>query len=235
VRKPQVIPDEDHEVICERVAAVDVAKASGVVCLRTPDPARPGRFVNRIWDNVPATRARIAELGGELLRHQVQMVTLESTSDYWRVWYYVLESIGLAVQLVSASQAKNLKGAAEDRQAGCDVAGPADPARAAAAKLRAAGRDPAGAGLHPGPDRPGAGADPLPAAAGEAARRRHDQDHLGGHRRAEGQVVGGDGGRADRRGTRPAHARRPGQGGRCGPGRTPSPRRWTACSTPITA
>ena len=110
MRKPQVIPDEDHEVVYERVAAVDVAKASGVVCLRTPDPARPGRFVNRIWDNVPATRARIAELGRELLSCQVQMVTLESTSDYWRVWYYVLESVGLAVQLVSASQAKNLKG-----------------------------------------------------------------------------------------------------------------------------
>jgi transposase len=87
-----------------------VAKASGVVCLRTPDPQRPGRFVNRIWDNVPATRARIGELGQELLGHRVQMVTLESTSDYWRIWYYVLESIGLAVQLVSASQAKNLKG-----------------------------------------------------------------------------------------------------------------------------
>jgi hypothetical protein len=39
VRKPQVVPDEDHEVIYERVAAVDVAKASGVVCMRT----RPGR------------------------------------------------------------------------------------------------------------------------------------------------------------------------------------------------
>jgi hypothetical protein len=86
VRKPQVVPDEDHEVIYERVAAVDVAKASGVVCLRTPDPARPGRFVNRIWDNVPAMRARIAELGAELLRCRVQMVTLESTSDYWRIW-----------------------------------------------------------------------------------------------------------------------------------------------------
>jgi transposase len=110
VRKPQVIPDEDHEVIYERVAAVDVAKASGVVCMRTPDPARPGRYANQIWDNVPATRARITELGLELLRHQVQMVTLESTSDYWRIWYYVLESTGLAVQLVSASQAKNLKG-----------------------------------------------------------------------------------------------------------------------------
>jgi len=80
VRKPQVVPDEDHEVIYERVAAVDVAKASGVVCLRTPDPARPGRFVNRIWDNVPAMRAQIAELGAELLRCRVQMVTLESTS-----------------------------------------------------------------------------------------------------------------------------------------------------------
>jgi len=86
VRKPQVVPDEDHEVVYERVAAVDVAKASGVVCMRTPDPQRPGRFVNRIWDNVPATRARIAELGRELLSCQVQMVTLESTSDYWRVW-----------------------------------------------------------------------------------------------------------------------------------------------------
>ena len=110
MRKPQVVPDEDHEVVYERVAAVDVAKASGVVCMRTPDPQRPGRYVNRIWDDVPATRARIAELGGELLRHRVQMVTLESTSDYWRIWHYVLEGIGLAVQLVSASQAKNLKG-----------------------------------------------------------------------------------------------------------------------------
>jgi len=110
VRKPQVVPDEDHEVVYERVAAVDVAKASGVVCMRTPDPARPGRFVNRIWGEVPAMRAQIAELGRELLKHEVQMVTLESTSDYWRIWFYVLEGIGVAVQLVSASQAKNLKG-----------------------------------------------------------------------------------------------------------------------------
>ena len=108
--KPRVVPDEDHEVVYERAAAVDVAKASGVVCVRTPDPARPGRHVNRIWDHVPATRAQIAGLGRELLEHRVQVVTLESTSDYWRIWYYVLESLGLTVQLVSASQAKNLKG-----------------------------------------------------------------------------------------------------------------------------
>ena len=113
MRKPQVVPDEDHEVVYERVAAVDVAKAYVVACMRTPDPGRPGRFVNRIWDDVPATRARITDLGRELPGHQVQKVTLESASDYWRIWYYVLESLGLAVQLVSASQAKNLKGRPE--------------------------------------------------------------------------------------------------------------------------
>ena len=97
MRKPQVIPDEDHAVMYERVAAVDVAKASGVVCMRTPDPARPGRYLNRVWEDVTATRARITELGLELLANNVQMVTLESTSDYWRIWFYVLEGIGLAV------------------------------------------------------------------------------------------------------------------------------------------
>ena len=80
-------------------------------CYRT-GPA--GRFVNRIWEDVPAMRAQIAELGRELLRNKVQMVTLESTSDYWRVWFYVLESTGLAVQLVSRRR-QEPKGAKTDR------------------------------------------------------------------------------------------------------------------------
>ena len=37
-------------------------------------------------------------------------MTLESTSDYWRIWFFVLEACGLAVQLVNAAQAKNLPG-----------------------------------------------------------------------------------------------------------------------------
>ena len=82
--RPRVVPDEDHEVVYQRVAAVDVATASGVVCLRAPDPARPGRFASRVWDHVPAMRAQIAELGAGLLRCRVQMVTLESTPVIWR-------------------------------------------------------------------------------------------------------------------------------------------------------
>jgi len=38
--KPQVIDDEDHERVHDRVAAIDVAKDAGMVCTRTP--TRPG-------------------------------------------------------------------------------------------------------------------------------------------------------------------------------------------------
>ena len=107
--KPQVIEDEEHQRVYERVAAVDVAKATGMVCTRLPDPSRPGRRVNTVWP-VTATMTVIAALGTRLKQEGIQMVTLESTSDYWRIWYYVLEAAGLAVQLVNASQAKNVPG-----------------------------------------------------------------------------------------------------------------------------
>jgi len=35
---------------------------------------------------------------------------MESTSDYWRTWFSVLEAAGLEVQLVNASQTRNLPG-----------------------------------------------------------------------------------------------------------------------------
>jgi transposase len=107
--KPQVIDDEDHERVHDRVAAVDVAKDSGVVCTRTPHPSRPGARQSRVW-TVRARMKAIRALGRQLKNDGIEMVTLESTSDYWRIWFFVLEACGLAVQLVSASQAKNLPG-----------------------------------------------------------------------------------------------------------------------------
>ena len=106
--KPQVIEDQEHERVHERVAAIDVAKASGMVCTRMPGPSGgPRRSTVR---EVPATRNAVAALGRELVRDGIQMVTMESTSDYWRIWYYVLEMCGLAVQLVDPSQARAVKG-----------------------------------------------------------------------------------------------------------------------------
>ena len=109
MREPQEIEDEEHEQILQRVAAVDVAKASGMVCTRVPHDARPGRRRARVW-SVDATTNAVLELAGYLAAERIEKVTLEATSDYWRIWFYLLEAAGLDVQLVSASQARNLKG-----------------------------------------------------------------------------------------------------------------------------
>jgi hypothetical protein len=83
--KPQVIDDERHERVYERVAAVDVAKDSGMVCTRMPHPSRPGARQSAVW-TVKARMAAVGALGRQLKRDGIQMVTLESTSDYWRIW-----------------------------------------------------------------------------------------------------------------------------------------------------
>jgi transposase len=106
----QEIPDEDHELVLERVCAIDVAKASGMVCVRLPRTGgRPGSRVSRVWE-VSATTRAVMELAAQLVDLEVQKVTVESTSDYWRIWYYLLEAAGLDVQLVNARDVKNVPG-----------------------------------------------------------------------------------------------------------------------------
>ena len=43
-------------------------------------------------------------------RARSQKVTVESTSDYWRIWYYLMEAAGLDVQLVNSRDVKNVPG-----------------------------------------------------------------------------------------------------------------------------
>jgi transposase len=109
VSRPQVIDDEEHERVHDRVAAIDVAKDSGMVCTRAPHPSRPGARRSTVR-TVKARMGAIGKLGRQLKRDGIEIVTLESTSDYWRIWFFVLETCGLAVQLVSAAQARNLPG-----------------------------------------------------------------------------------------------------------------------------
>jgi hypothetical protein len=80
-----VIDDEDHERVHDRVAAVDVAKDSGVVCTRMPHPSRPGARRSTVW-TVKARMKAIRGLGRQLKKDGIEIVTLESTSDYWRIW-----------------------------------------------------------------------------------------------------------------------------------------------------
>jgi transposase len=109
VMEPQEIDDEEHEQILERVAAVDVAKASGMVCTRVPHQSRVGRRRTRVWQVDAATNA-ILELADHLVAGGIEKVTLESTSDYWRIWFYLLEAAGLDVQLARAQDVKQAPG-----------------------------------------------------------------------------------------------------------------------------
>jgi len=109
VMEPQEIEDEEHEQILERVAAVDVAKSAGMVCTRVPHEMRPGKRRTRVWQVDAATNA-ILELADHLRCQGIEKVTLESTSDYWRIWFYLLEAAGVDVQLVRARDVKQAPG-----------------------------------------------------------------------------------------------------------------------------
>lgn len=107
--RPQEIEvAEEHEIV-ERVAAIDVAKASGMICTRVPHQSVAGKRVTKVWE-VPSTTKGITELADHLVKERVERVVLESTSDYWRPFLYVLEGAGLCVWLVNAKQVRNVPG-----------------------------------------------------------------------------------------------------------------------------
>jgi transposase len=106
----QLVEDEDYQLRHEKVAGIDIAKDKGDVCTRLPPAAGGGRRRSRVEQDVPARAADILEAGARLLADGVELVIMESTSDYWRIWYYLLESAGLAVALVNSSQARQLAG-----------------------------------------------------------------------------------------------------------------------------
>ena len=106
----QLVEDEDYQLRHERVAGIDVAKAKADGCTRLPPARDGGRRRSRVEDSVPATAAAIWALAGRLLADRVELVVMEATSDYWRIWFYLLEAAGLTVQLANPSQARQLAG-----------------------------------------------------------------------------------------------------------------------------
>jgi transposase len=106
----QLVEDEEYQLRHEKVAGIDIAKDKGDVCTRLPAAREGGRRRSRVEADVPARSADILQLGARLLADGVELVIMESTSDYWRIWYYLLESLGLAVALVNSAQARQLAG-----------------------------------------------------------------------------------------------------------------------------
>jgi transposase len=109
MQQPEEVEDAEHERVVARVAAIDVAKASGMVCTRVPHDSVAARRVTKVWQ-VPATTNAILELAEQLAALGVERVTVESTSDYWSPFVYLLEARGLVVWLLNASEVKNVPG-----------------------------------------------------------------------------------------------------------------------------
>ena len=108
---------EDRVEVVERAAAIDVAKGSGMVCTRVPG-SRPDRRRQKVWQ-VGATFGEVCALMDHLRCEGIQRLVLESTSDYWRIWYYLAEAAGLQVWLVNARDVKNLPGRGKSDRLDC--------------------------------------------------------------------------------------------------------------------
>ena len=105
----QLVEDEDYQLRYERVAGIDIAKAKADVCTRLPPQREGGRRASRV-EEVPARAREILDLAARLIADGVELVVMESTSDYWRIWFYLLEAAGLNVHLVNSSHARQLAG-----------------------------------------------------------------------------------------------------------------------------
>ena len=105
----RLVEDEEYQLRHERVAGIDVAKAKADVCTRLPPAREGGRRGSRV-EEVPATAGEVLALAGRLLADRVELVVMEATSDYWRIWFYLLEGAGLRVQLVNSRHARQLAG-----------------------------------------------------------------------------------------------------------------------------
>ena len=84
---------EERVEVVTYAAAIDVAKGSGMVCTRVPG-SRADRKRQTVWQVDAAYHAVIA-LMDHLRCQGIQRLVLESTSDYWRIWYYLAEAAGL--------------------------------------------------------------------------------------------------------------------------------------------
>ena len=99
------------DVVVQRCAGIDVSKRDAKVCVRIQGSG--SRKTSARVSTWPATSPQIVKLRDQLLADRVELVVMESTSDYWRPFFYLL-SEGLSVILVKASDVRALPGRKSD-------------------------------------------------------------------------------------------------------------------------
>jgi transposase len=98
------------ELLFDRVAGLDIGKASLTVCVRTPGPNR--RRVSEVRTYPTTTRA-LQAMRDWLLDRGVTIAAMESTSTYWKAPFYCLEEV-MTTWLLNAAHIKAVPGRKTD-------------------------------------------------------------------------------------------------------------------------
>src|SRR5215207_10376549 len=98
------------EVMFDRVAGLDVGKDSATVCVRVPGPRGGRRSQTRTFKT---TTGSLQVMRDWLLKEQVSIAAMESTSTYWKPPFYCLEEV-MDVWLLNAAHMKAVPGRKSD-------------------------------------------------------------------------------------------------------------------------
>ena len=99
------------EVVHPRCAGIDISKKDAKVCVRVQGSGRRGtKATVTSWG---AMSNQILRLREYLVAEEVTCVVMESTGDYWKPFYYLLEE-ALDVMLVNPRDARNRPGRKTD-------------------------------------------------------------------------------------------------------------------------
>lgn len=100
---------DELELHVERVAALDLGKAVLEACVRVPHESRPGRRMQEVR-GFATTTGELFALADWLRHWGVTRVVMESTGDYWKGPFWLLEAAGFECWLVNARDVKNVPG-----------------------------------------------------------------------------------------------------------------------------
>lgn len=98
------------EVLFDRVAGLDIGKASVTVCVRTPAAGRGRTSETRTFSTMSTS---LLVMRDWLLESGVTIAAMESTSTYWKAPFYCLEEV-LECWLLNAAHMKAVPGRKTD-------------------------------------------------------------------------------------------------------------------------
>jgi transposase len=102
---------EEPAALVERIAALDIGKATLTACVRVPHEDKPGARRQEVRTYATLTPA-LLELRDWLICQGVTLVVMEATSAYWKPPFYLMED-DIECWVVNARDVKNVPGRAK--------------------------------------------------------------------------------------------------------------------------